>query len=289
VDGPISEAGSAGVVGRRLPRPQFARLARRKGQGDFGDYPSHDTQGRHALVHTDDGPNDGRQQRVGFPDLGRARIAAASRGKFQALERQAFCRETDGRCRRLPESARQGRGVVRGREVAGSGAGPDAAGIAHEERPLRNNDARLQTLRDHLPVRGVECAGRPGHRLLLSETPERGIPEVPAADRWRRACGIGHPYDPGQLRHAQPPQGQGLVGKTSAFPSSFHTDQLVLAELGRKMVRRDYAKTDSSRGLPKRTRTHHGHRRFHQGEQRKPQTVRLDEKGRCHLEEDRAL
>jgi len=77
---------------------------------------------------------------------------------------------------------RTGRCSVCGRESAGTGSGPDAARIADEEGTMWDDDPRLQTQWDHLPVCGTECAGG---KVIGSVT--RGIgtlnPEVSAADR----------------------------------------------------------------------------------------------------------
>src|SRR5690348_8793115 len=94
----------------------------------------------------------------------------------------------EGRRRRgaLPQPAREGGGAVRGREVAGPGAGPVPAGAADDARHARAAHPRLRPPRRDQPVRRLRHRRRHRDQRAAPPAPPPGVPEVPQEDRQER-------------------------------------------------------------------------------------------------------
>src|SRR6266849_3729791 len=75
--------------------------------------------------------------------------------------------------------------------------------------------------------------------LLASSAPHR-IAVVFGTDRAGHSAGARDSPDPGQLWHAHPPQGEGVVRRPPALPFALHPDRGLVAEPGGEMVRRDH-------------------------------------------------
>ena len=110
------------------------------GAGHRGSHAAQHSACRYSLEHADHGRKIWGQQRYRLPDLGCSWIAASSNQDLQALQGQAVCGEVDRRGRPLPQSSRQGAGLMRGREIPSAGVGSNPARPAHEAGPLRDHD-----------------------------------------------------------------------------------------------------------------------------------------------------
>jgi len=105
----------------------------------------------------------------------------------------------------------------------------------------------------------AQRAGGNGDRYLLAATAAQPVPDGLGADRAGRAAPAGHPFDPGQPRHAHASQGAGLVGRSSALPCALHSDRRVLAEPGGTLVRGNHPPAHSARDVSKCSRTEPRH------------------------------
>src|ERR1700676_2581809 len=109
-------------------------------------------------------------------------------------------------------------------------------------------------------------------------TSTSGVHQVPGTDR-REYSGDTRDLNSlgdGQLRDTQNTKGQTLVRSTSALSSSFHSDQLVMAEPGGTLLRRNHRETNSTRSVPKRPGPSHGDRRIPRTPQPETAAFRLD-------------
>ena len=89
------------------------------------------------------------------------------------------------------------------------------------------------------------------------------------------AEGSGDPPGNGQLRHTQDARHQELAYSAPSFSRALHADLCVLAEPGRALVRHSDAEVHSPQHPPLNPSTRAGNQALHQGQQRRPQTIRL--------------
>ena len=80
-----------------------------------------------------------------------------------------------------------------------------------------------------------------------------------------------------QLRHPQASRGRAVVGHPSALPAALHSDQCVVAQPGRALVRPDYQPGDPARQLPKRRALGAGHHSLPRQLERKRSTLPLEQ------------
>jgi len=104
-----------------------------------------------ALEYTNHGKSSGPQRSNDTSDMEATQPETASGQNLQTQRRQTLCRKVVRRRWIVSESSGQIAGSVRGRKESNPGSGQDPAGSAAKERPMRNDDSRLQTQRhDHL-------------------------------------------------------------------------------------------------------------------------------------------
>jgi len=113
-----------------------------------------------ALEYTNHGKGSGLKQSDDTSDMEATQPEAASGQNLQTQPRQALCRKVVRHRWIVSESSGQIAGSLRGRKESNTSSGQDPAESAAKERPVRNDDSRLQTQRhDHL-VCGLKYAGR---------------------------------------------------------------------------------------------------------------------------------
>jgi hypothetical protein len=169
---------------------------------------------------------------------------------LQAQPRQTGCRKI-ARCgRSVSKSSGQVPGIVCRREEPNPSPRPHSAGPAHEERPLRHDDPRLQTQWHNHPLRCPQYARRQGDRRLYAAPSASRIYPFPQESRWRNPGRIGPASHHRQLRHPQASTGEILAPATSSVPFALYSDFKLLVEHGRTMVSRNHRQTDPSRLLP---------------------------------------
>ena len=117
------------------------------------------------------------------------------------------------RRRALPQPSRGRRCAVRGREVAGPGAGKIAAGVPDDARHARETHPRLRPQRHHQPVRRVQHRRRHRHLQPAPTAPLHRVQEVPDQDRHPGPRRPGRAPDLRQLQHPQEPRHQDLAGR----------------------------------------------------------------------------
>jgi hypothetical protein len=112
----------------------------------------------------------------------------------------------------------------------------------------------------------AECLPRhplPGSGLHANH--EKGGQRVPALLAPHRLGGEKTPRCAScsrLLRPAQDARGSGMAGETSTIQATFHADQRVVAEHGRRVLRRDHVKAHPARQLHKRRRPGDRHLRL---------------------------
>ena len=120
----------------------------------------------------------------GQSHLARLRLATASAGDLQALDRPAICRQ-DARYRwAVPRSADQGHGAVCRREEPDSGAGSNPAAAAVGPRHRRAAHARLRAPWHHLRcLRHLDMATGEVIGAIASAASQQRVSAIPAHHR----------------------------------------------------------------------------------------------------------
>src|SRR6266540_4077715 len=161
--------------------------------------------GCHPLVDPVAGTGDRDEPDGGQPDLAGVWPQAAPGRDLEAVHRPAVHRQGPRPVWVVPEPARGGGGVVRGREVPDPGAGPHRAGAAADARQPPAAQPRLHPPWHHQPVRGAEPGLGPGHLADDPAPPGDRVPAVPGpcrpgdprlVGRARDLRGLLHPQDP---------------------------------------------------------------------------------------------
>ena len=125
-------------------------------------------------------------------------------------------------------------------------------------------------------VRSAERAQRRGACRLQASTSASGVPVLPARDRQGRAARAGRSLHLRQLRHPQPPQGQGLAGHQAALAHALHPNLQLVAKPGRAILRADHRQGHSPRILHQRQATRPAHRSLRRRPQRELPAVQVD-------------
>lgn len=156
-----------------------------------------------------------------------------------------------------PVSTEPGEGQ---REVADPSPRSNSAAPANASGPDRATDSRLRPPRHDLPVRSARHRHGQGYRPLLPPPSIERVLGVLAAHRRESARRLRGPLGHRQLRHAQNPGRPSMARPPSTLPRPFHTDQRVLAQHGRTLVRQPDEHTDPARGSPIDCSARAGHR-----------------------------
>src|SRR5665648_196633 len=169
------------------------------------------------------------------------------------------------------------------------GSGQDPAGSAAKERPVRNDDSRLQTQRhDHL-VCGLKYAGRQSYRRLHAASSTPGVYPFPQANRWRNPLRTGSSFDCRQLRYPQTSAGEVLAQTASPVQSTLYTNFQFLVKSSRTLVSRDHRQTDTTRFFSKRLSLDQSYQRLPGKSQPKSKDFRLERSGGAYFGEDRQM
>jgi len=208
---------------------------------------------------------------------------------LQTQPRQALCRKVVRHRWIVSESSGQIAGSLRGRKESNPGSGQNSAGSAAKERPVRNDDSRLQTQRhDHL-VCGLKYAGRQSYRRLHAASSTPGVYPFPQANRWRNPLRTGSSFDCRQLRYPQTSASEVLAQTASPVPSTLYTNFQFLVKSGRTLVSRDHRQTDTTRFFSKRLSLDQSHQRLPGKSQPKSKDFRLERSGGAHFGKDRQM
>ena len=173
---------------------------------------AHDPAGRHALERAVDGPDPAGESGDGASDLAGGQPAAASHEDLQVEPGPALRPQAAGRGRPLHESPGEGVGPERRREESDSGARSDPADPAVAAGAAGPADPRLHAARDDDAVRRPQCPGGPRDRSVPASPHARRVPRLLGQDRSADVPPARHPSHPGQLRHAQASDREGLDG-----------------------------------------------------------------------------
>ena len=135
--------------------------------------------------------------------------------------------------------------AMRRREISGTGARPRAAACADASRSGRPHD---YTRHGTLAVRGAGCEGRNHRRQVYASPSGERVSQMSRRGRAQCAGGSRRPYRHGQRRHPQDQADPRLVGQTPAPARSLHTNQRLMDQSGRALLRRAH-RTSLARGV----------------------------------------
>ena len=166
---------------------------------------------RDALVDPVAGRRAGPVAVGGVADLAGVRAAAAPAGVVEAEPRPVIHRQSPGRCRPVPGSARAGGGHVRGLEKPDPGPGPHRPDLPDDARRARQGHPRLQAGRHLEPVRGAGPGHRPGDRIAARTAPGHRVPQVPGDHRPLSPGRSGRARRPRQRLHPQDASDQAIA------------------------------------------------------------------------------
>lgn len=124
---------------------------------------------------------------------------------------------------------------------------------------------------------------------MLGAPPLRRVPEVPGQNRRKRPGGSRHPPDPRQRKHPQDAPHSALARQATPLPPSLHTDQRLLAQSGRTLVRRPDREAAPSRCAPQHAGPRRSDLRLRRCYQSRAKAIHLDQDRRSDPRQRRQI
>ena len=168
------------------------------------------------------------------------------------------------------------------------------ADAALAPRTGRTAHARLHPPRHHVAAELVEASRQSTspparHRQMLPPSSRERVPRLPRPDREGRPSRFRRAPRDGQLRHAKDADGPRLARQTSALARPSHADRSILDQPGRALLRAARQAADQARNPPPRRGPAGRDHGLHKHQQRRSQTISMDENRRRHPRLDRTL